>query len=314
MSSRKEVPDVAVSVPNSAASSEEKSQPEQMDTSENAGTSDSMTDEVLEESQVDGALKIDSSLLQKEVLNTLKTDSKTRIETLVNSVSNPSVKINNSACESKSTLDSPKNIEGRCRKDNKDGASSKKVQTTTVLDTPRPSTSENTSECGSITSSKEIASSSATSSNTSVPLSSDDPVVLRAYSLASFIVDNVTKQVKPKGKMEETLLRNVNHLLTKHSITFRAMMNRLNINKESGYYTFVTVANELFENDKKNITWSRIIALFAFGAQLALYCKEKGFAEYASNIGAFMGKYVADTLGPFVKEKGGWVSIVINNQ
>ncbi|KAA0204052.1 hypothetical protein HAZT_HAZT010677 [Hyalella azteca] len=88
------------------------------------------------------------------------------------------------------------------------------------------------------------------------------------------------------------------------------MMKRLDINKDTGYITFVTVANELFENEKKNITWSRIIALYAFGAQLALHCKEKGFVEYASHIGAFMGKYVADTAGPFVKQQGGWERLI----
>ncbi|KAF2355714.1 Blc2 family [Trinorchestia longiramus] len=143
-------------------------------------------------------------------------------------------------------------------------------------------------------------------------LNPEDPVVLQAYSLANFIIDQITKDEpgKPKGKIEETLLRNVNHLMTKHSITFRAMMKRLDVNKDTGYITFVSVANELFENEKKVITWSRIIALYAFGAQLALHCKEKGFVDYASNIRSFMGKYVADTAGHFVKQQGGWEKLV----
>lgn len=142
-------------------------------------------------------------------------------------------------------------------------------------------------------------------------LAEDDPVVLKAHSLAIYIVNSVTNDEvsKPNDKIEETLLRCVKHLLTKHELLFRSMMKRLKINNETGYSTFVGVANELFENEKRNITWGRIIALFAFGGQLALYSKENKLADFGKNISLYMGKDVADMAGSFVKKNGGWVSI-----
>lgn len=141
-------------------------------------------------------------------------------------------------------------------------------------------------------------------------LPGSDPVVLTAQSLANFIVDNMTSEgtIKPRDKIEESLLKNVTYLLSKHEILFRSMMRRLKISKDTGYHTFATVANEVFENEKRIITWGRIIALYAFGAQLALYCKENNFVEYAKTVAVFLGNHVAEMAGHFIKENGGWVS------
>lgn len=164
--------------------------------------------------------------------------------------------------------------------------------------------------------SKPSSSSEPSRDHTVSSLKNDDPIVQKAYSLAKFIIHNVTheEKLKPSCKVEETLLRNVTYLMVKHEITFRAIMRRLDINKDTGYLTFVSVANELFENQKRSITWSRILVLYAFGAQLALHCKDKGFAKYASNVSFFMGKYAAEVAGPFVKEQGGWVSAIFRSK
>ena len=142
---------------------------------------------------------------------------------------------------------------------------------------------------------------------------SSDPVIVKAHYLADLIVHNAitSEKRKPKDKVDETLSRCVSNMLVKHEIKFRSMMRSLDINKETGYKTFVTIANVLFENEKKIITWSRIIALYAFGAQLAIYCQEKEYFDYSRNISSFLGQYVGDVLSPFIRQCGGWVSISI---
>uniref|UniRef100_A0A6A7G2Q8 Bcl-2-like protein 1 n=2 Tax=Hirondellea gigas TaxID=1518452 RepID=A0A6A7G2Q8_9CRUS len=139
-------------------------------------------------------------------------------------------------------------------------------------------------------------------------LTADDPVVQKANTLAKFIIDKIVHKStsEPRDKVEEVLLRCVNLILTNHDILFSAMMRRLDIKKDTGYLTFVGVANELFENQKRLVTWSRIVALYAFGARLALHCKEKGYIDFARHIDVFLGRYAADMTGHYVKDNGGW--------
>ena len=51
------------------------------------------------------------------------------------------------------------------------------------------------------------------------------------------------------------------------------MINRLNLESNTVYPSFVAVCKEIF---KDGINWGRIVALFAFGGRLAVYCAEHG--------------------------------------
>ncbi|XP_068243485.1 bcl-2-like protein 2 [Palaemon carinicauda] len=133
----------------------------------------------------------------------------------------------------------------------------------------------------------------------------------KAESLAKFIVYTLLEKHNgdSSDKVERTLLRCVKMMMQKHEILFKGMMKRLQVTRETGYISFVTVANTLFEEDKMVITWSRIVALYAFGGQLALYCKEKGMEDFACTVAEFMGKYAKEVLTPYITNIGGWSKI-----
>lgn len=138
-----------------------------------------------------------------------------------------------------------------------------------------------------------------------------DAAESKAESLAKFIVHTLLgkESGNTEDKVERTLLKCVRMMMLKHEILFKGMMKRLQVTKETGYVSFVTVANTLFEDEKMVITWSRIVALYAFGGQLALYCKEKGMEDLAYTVAVFMGKYAKEILAPYVASIGGWAKI-----
>ncbi|XP_064086312.1 bcl-2-like protein 1 [Macrobrachium nipponense] len=140
----------------------------------------------------------------------------------------------------------------------------------------------------------------------------EDPAAeSKAEQLAKFVVYSLLEKHNgdSSDKVERTLLRCVKMMMQKHEILFKGMMKRVQVTRETGYVSFVTVANTLFEEDKMVITWSRIVALYAFGGQLALYCKEKGMEDFACTVADFMGKYAKEVLTPFVTNIGGWSKI-----
>lgn len=138
-----------------------------------------------------------------------------------------------------------------------------------------------------------------------------DAAESKAESLAKFIVHTLLgkESGNTEDKVEKTLLKCVRMMMLKHEILFKGMMKRLQVTKETGYVSFVTVANTLFEDEKMVITWSRIVALYAFGGQLALYCKEKDMEDLAYTVAVLMGKYAKEILAPYVASIGGWAKI-----
>lgn len=138
-----------------------------------------------------------------------------------------------------------------------------------------------------------------------------DAAESKAESLAKFIVHTLLgkESGNTEDKVEKTLLKCVRMMMLKHEIIFKGMMKRLQVTKETGYVSFVTVANTLFEDEKMVITWSRIVALYAFGGQLALYCKEKDMEDLAYTVAVFLGNYAKEILAPYVASIGGWAKI-----
>ncbi|XP_045586494.2 bcl-2-like protein 1 [Procambarus clarkii] len=94
-----------------------------------------------------------------------------------------------------------------------------------------------------------------------------------------------------------------------HEKQFKGIFKKLDINHDTGYVIFVGVFNELFEGEKMAITWGRIIALYAFGGQMALYCKDKNMEDLSEKIATFMSKYASEIVAPFVLRAGGWIKI-----
>ena len=132
----------------------------------------------------------------------------------------------------------------------------------------------------------------------------------KAESLSKFIVNTLLGRCSGKSsdQVDRTMLRCVRKMITEHEILFKGMMKRMNVTRETSYVSFETVANTLFEDEKVVVTWSRIVALYAFGGQLAIHCKEKGMEDLASAVSAYVGGYAKKVLTPFLTSRGGWVS------
>ncbi|XP_042212314.1 bcl-2-related ovarian killer protein homolog A-like isoform X2 [Homarus americanus] len=138
-----------------------------------------------------------------------------------------------------------------------------------------------------------------------------DQMEYQAETLAEFIVYTIIgkKNGGTDDKVEQTLLRCVRTMMQKHEILLKGMMRRLDITRESGYVSFFAVANELFEGERQIVTWGRIVALYAFGGQLSLYCKENNMEDFCVKIATFMGKYASNIVVPYVRSVGGWTKI-----
>lgn len=137
-------------------------------------------------------------------------------------------------------------------------------------------------------------------------------VQCKAGKLAEFVISQTLgSKAKPSDNIEETLIRCVRSMTTKHEILFSGMLKRIKINDQTAYTAFITVANELFEGDKLIVNWGRIIALYAFGGQLALYCKEKNLKACGDRIPVYVGRYAKEVVSTFVHKEGGWVSSLI---
>ena len=91
----------------------------------------------------------------------------------------------------------------------------------------------------------------------------------------------------------------------KHAMVFGGMMVRLNINREIDFYQgFREVSGELF---REEINWSKIVALFAFGARLAQFCEENEMADMVQDIATCLARFSNDHLLAFIQAQGGWV-------
>ena len=75
----------------------------------------------------------------------------------------------------------------------------------------------------------------------------------------------VTDTVEEQSEAEACLRSCVGKMLERHSMVFGGMMYRLNIDRAVDFRQgFTEVAEELFRDA---VSWSKIVALFAFGAR-----------------------------------------------
>ncbi len=68
---------------------------------------------------------------------------------------------------------------------------------------------------------------------------------------------------------------------------------------------FFQLAEELFV--AREVTWGKIVALFAFGARLAQHCSQNDLGDLVFDIATLLAQYSVDKLTPFLREHGGWV-------
>ena len=85
-------------------------------------------------------------------------------------------------------------------------------------------------------------------------------------------------------------------------------MKRLNIDRSVDFKQgFYEIALELF---KDVVSWSKIVALFAFGARVGQYCRDNDLSEIVEDIAFNLADFANQRITPFVREEGGWVSCI----
>ena len=89
-------------------------------------------------------------------------------------------------------------------------------------------------------------------------------------------------------------------------MVFTGMMQRLNIDRSVNFNQgFRDIAEELF---KDAVSWSKIVALFAFGARLGQYCRANNMEDLVEEVALSLAAFAKERITPFIQEEGGWVS------
>lgn len=111
------------------------------------------------------------------------------------------------------------------------------------------------------------------------------------------------------GSSTEACLRVcVVRMLDRHAIVFNGMMTRLNIDRSVNFRQgFYEIAQELF---KDAVSWSKIVALFAFGARLGQHCRDNGLEDLIEDIAGNLAAFANERIAPFVREEGGWATLL----
>lgn len=106
--------------------------------------------------------------------------------------------------------------------------------------------------------------------------------------------------------------RCITRMHEKHAMVFGGMMVRLNVSRNIDFYQgFLEVSEELF---KEEINWSKIVALYAFGARLAQFCQENEMEDLLKEIASSLARFSNDHLLAYIQEQGGWVSYCNDDQ
>ena len=61
----------------------------------------------------------------------------------------------------------------------------------------------------------------------------------------------------------------------------------------------------MLEAFRFQISWSKIVALFAFGARLAQYCQERDMPVLVFDVASNLSQFAVEKLTPFLREHGG---------
>ncbi|XP_034251958.1 bcl-2-related ovarian killer protein-like isoform X2 [Thrips palmi] len=61
---------------------------------------------------------------------------------------------------------------------------------------------------------------------------------------------------------------------------------------------------------KHDVTWGKVVALYAVAGALAVDCVRQGHPEYLHALVAAVGQLLEDDLAPWIADNGGWVALV----
>jgi BCL2-like 1 (apoptosis regulator Bcl-X) len=137
-----------------------------------------------------------------------------------------------------------------------------------------------------------------------------DPVVAKGVSLAQDVVLHLLGEnvcLLHADEISFCLRNSVVEILEKHAILFTSFAKRLAHTPDRTSEAFLAVSDQLFLNG--SVTWSRIIALYAFAGRLALYFQENNMHKLAESVPQNMTQSIARKVAPFVRRSGGWVRV-----
>ena len=102
----------------------------------------------------------------------------------------------------------------------------------------------------------------------------------------------------------------VARMLEKHSPLFNGMVTRVKVLQNGSDLSrgFAELCEELFQRDE--VSWAKIVALFAFAARLALHCSEHadlGGDARVFDVASALAQFAVERLTPFLQRNGGWV-------
>ena len=118
----------------------------------------------------------------------------------------------------------------------------------------------------------------------------------------------------------QCLRNNVQKMLSNHSMVFNSMMSKLRVDRDSDIERgFTTLAEELFTGPGTTtasaggggVSWGKVVALYAFGARLALYCKSEGLDDMVIDIAGSLAHFAVRKLTPFLRQHGGWPTLCV---
>lgn len=117
-----------------------------------------------------------------------------------------------------------------------------------------------------------------------------------------FISYRLGKGPLPTSNTAATLRKLADQIEEQYPSLLSHLCRKLNITRTTAYPTFVEIASEVFVD---GINWGRIVALFAFGGKLALYCDQNQMKDLVASVTEWVGKYVGG-LSEWIESNGGW--------
>ncbi|XP_076354876.1 uncharacterized protein LOC143249248 [Tachypleus tridentatus] len=121
-----------------------------------------------------------------------------------------------------------------------------------------------------------------------------------------------TKLIQQYSPLNDPLAKSVRKLveqmITIYRTSFEVSVQKLDISANNICDVFKAVTDDVFEGNNNLITWSRLIALLSFGAQMTLHLYENGMEELASDTVNFIGTHLGERVTPWIQKQGGWIN------
>ena len=84
------------------------------------------------------------------------------------------------------------------------------------------------------------------------------------------------------------------------------MLRRISLDRHTDFLQgFDELSEEMFKEGQ--VSWSRIITFFAFGARVARFCVDNDMSEMVIEVVSTLSILAVDKLTPFIRDHGGWV-------